>query len=61
MVADANLHRSFGQPDPDSSPGRGRGKAVTAGEILCEAGSLIQIAVNSFHRFWFCFKVIESN
>lgn len=35
VVADANLHRSFGQPDQDSSPGRG--KAVTAGEVLCEA------------------------
>ena len=58
MVADANLHRSFGQPDQDSSPGRG--KAVTAGEILCEAGFLIQISGNSFYEFGFGF-VIDSN
>lgn len=53
VVADANLHRSFGQPDQDSSPGRG--KAVTAGEVLCEVRSLIQISVNSFYQFCFCF------
>ena len=32
---DVNLHRSFGQP---ASGAGQRGKAVTAGEILCEAG-----------------------
>ena len=34
VVVDVNLHRSFGQP---ASGAGQRGKAVTAGEILCEA------------------------
>ena len=35
---DVNLHRSFGQP---ASGAGQQGKAVTAGEILCEAGTWI--------------------